>query len=122
MATISISNVVCKQLNITCYAGDTFRRVLTFTDGNGDPIDLSTSTLKMQVRQLFLNKTSVVVLTFQEGDNSITKAVNVVTLKKDIAIKGGDYVYDFQVTDADDVVTTYLNGSFKVIQDVTDAI
>lgn len=113
----SINTVAAANVSITVYAGDTFTAQLTFTDNAGNPIDFTDITLKMQVKKMPIGTIS---LQFTEG-GGITKNVNVVTLSKIISIKGGAYVYDLQATDVDNNVITYLQGTFTVMQDVTDA-
>tara|TARA_R110000796_G_scaffold24642_1_gene69965 strand:+ start:801 stop:1157 length:357 start_codon:yes stop_codon:yes gene_type:complete len=84
------------------------------------PIDLTGVLIKMQLKRGVSSTTAI--KTFEVGAGiTLTDAVNGV-FELDaflLTINQGTYVYDIQLTFTDGTVDTYLRGSFKVIQDIT---
>lgn len=103
------------ELNITCYKGDSLYKTLTFTDGNGDPLDLSTATVTMQVRR---KAGEDILLTLAEG-TGLTVSSNTVLINSVITLDKGSYKYDMQFAFASGIVRTYVAGSFGVEDDIT---
>jgi hypothetical protein len=95
--------------------GDTFKAreiVLGF--------DITGATIKMQFKIPSVNQ---VVFAWLTSDNTFT-ITNAVTgtiemTSRILDFAKNTYVYDFQVTDANGNVTTYFDGSIKIIQDIT---
>jgi hypothetical protein len=102
--------------------GATFRRVFSWSIDD-EPVDLSLSTARMEVRRkatsadVILNATEYITLGGDEGtiDLNIPPAV-----LSAIPPRTGDrsYVYDLEITTGD-VVTTLLAGKFIVNPEVT---
>lgn len=104
---------------IQAYRNDTLQLTFTITDGSSIPIDLSTATMKMEVRT---KPDGEIKLTLTEGDGLTVSGVgnNVVTVSKKVEISDGcRFFYDLQATFASGVVTTYVRGSFIVMEDIT---
>lgn len=122
----SVNLDTSRRLDITCRKGDDFRLVLTVKDTSGNPLDmtggqtgLNDYTFKMEVRDSDTASTTVV----PSGNVSYVQAVSG-TLEVKIAdtnmtMAGGLYVYDLQATDPNGAVSTWLQGLFKVNEDVT---
>lgn len=145
----SVNLDISQQLDITCRRGDTFILNLTFTDSNGDPIDLGVDddegssrnySFSMDVREsdtddganavLSTDPTSVAAgltrtLTVETQGNGTEGEVQI-KVEADVMaeVVGGSYVYDFQAEQLDNSGTvtkieTWLFGSFTVNEDVT---
>jgi hypothetical protein len=103
---------------LTAKRNDTFLKVLTFLDSDSNPVDLSSATLKMQIRKSF---DTAVLLEFTEGAGLTVSGAgnNIVTISKLITIPiPGTYQYDLQA-DFGSMVRTYMEGSFTVTPDIT---
>jgi len=86
------------------------------------PIDLSGSTILIQVRPT--PTSSVVALELTTDDSSIGIGgvdSNQITLNKIVDIAAGTYVYDMNVTFPSGEVKTYLWGNFIVTEDISKA-
>tara|TARA_R110000744_G_scaffold102758_3_gene197404 strand:- start:3122 stop:3478 length:357 start_codon:yes stop_codon:yes gene_type:complete len=83
-------------------------------------IDLTGVLIKMQLKKGVASTSSV--KTFEVGSGiTLTDAVNGI-FELDaflLTIDAGSYVYDMQLTFPDGVVSTYIKGCFKVIQDIS---
>lgn len=105
--------------NITAKRNDTLSRVLTFVDQSSVAIDLSSATLKMQVRKQY-DQTVLLELTESDGLTVSGAGNNIVTISKIITIPlPGAYRYDLQAVFSGGMVRTYLEGSFTVTADIT---
>lgn len=108
------------RVDITCRKGDTFSLELTFTDDNGDAIDLTSYTWKMDVKETDTSSGDII------ADNSFTytgtsagKLTVAATAATMAGISGGLYVYDLQSTNSG-VVKTWVYGIFKINEDVSE--
>ena len=104
--------------NIIAYRNDTLSKTFTLLDSAGDPIDLSTAVVKLQVRT---KPDGELLWDLTEGDGLTVGGTgnNVITLSRVCNIQGcGAYYYDLQVTIATNV-STYLKGAFIVQKDIT---
>ena len=103
------------------YRNDTWDGIVfTITDSNGDPIDLSSATVKMQIRRgiksgkLEDTRTGSGQAEVTDGPNGeITIGAYVVDYL------AATYYYDVQVTFPDTSVKTYIAGTWTFIEDVT---
>lgn len=148
MAT-SVNLDISQQLDITCRRGDTFALTLTFTDSNGDPLDLgeepgtagSNYDFSMDVRESDTDDANNAVLSTDTAavasgsvslmtisrvtpDGSDGKIIIEASASVMGGILGGAYVYDLQaeyLNSAGDTtkIETWLYGSFIVNEDVT---
>lgn len=145
----SVNLDISQQLDITCRRGDTFILNLTFTDSEGEPIDLGVDdgdgnvanySFSMDVREsdtddganaiLSTDETSVAAgltrtLTVETQSDGTTGEVQI-KVEADVMaeVVGGSYVYDFQAEQLDNSGTvtkieTWLFGAFTVNEDVT---
>lgn len=119
MATqINLDNA--SRVDITCRKGDTFKLEFTFTDDDGDAIDLTSYTWKMDVKETDTSSGDII------GDGSFTytgTALGKLTVGATAAtmsgVSGGLYVYDLQSTNSG-VVKTWVYGIFKINEDVSE--
>lgn len=110
------------RVDITCRRGDTFELELTFTDDNGDAIDLSSYSWKMDVKETDTSAADII----SDDDFSYldTQVLNgILKIKASAttmaAVPGGTYVYDLQSTEGQ-TVKTWVYGIFKVNEDISE--
>ncbi len=108
------------RVDITCRRGDTFKLEFTFTDDDGDAIDLTSYTWKMDVKETDTSSSDTI------GDSSFTYSGNdegkltiTATASTMSGVSGGLYVYDLQSTNSG-TVKTWVYGIFKVNEDVSE--
>lgn len=132
----SINLDIAQKADIICRRGDTFTLTLTLTDSNGTAIELATNDYQflMQVRNRRRNSGADGLIlgtsgTGVQGENNFevitvtdlgvaTITATATTMR---AVSPGTYVYDIQY-DVDGTHTTIMYGSFKVIDDVAEAV
>ena len=99
--------------------GDTFKGQSFVYERNGSAIDLTGASIKLMLKKI---KTGSSYFTFSTGDNiTITDAVNG-SWKLDstvINIDAGVYYYDVELTESNGNISTYLSGTWTILQDVT---
>lgn len=109
--------------NFAMFAGDDKTISVTVTDPNGDPVNLTSATIKWQAARS-LGKASVISKTTSSGI-TITDAANgefEVTLSDtDTDDLSGTYQHEAEVTFADGTKSTVLSGTMKVIPVVIEA-
>lgn len=109
------------KYNIVCPQGSTYSQQFTYSIDDV-PVDLTTYTARMQVREKYTSKTSVIDLTTENGgitlggengtiDIYISSAVTELTISK-------DYVYDLELISGS-TVTRLIEGKFIVTPEVT---
>ena len=98
--------------------GDTYEGAEEFTIIDADVPDLTGATIRMHIR----NQNNDLVKSIDtSGGITITDAVN----KKfkinafDVELSACTYYYDIEVTFSNDVIVTYLKGTWTIIQDIT---
>ena len=117
-ASVNLDNA--KQVNITCRKGDTFALEIDFYDVNGNPMDLTAYTWKMDVSDSDTSPTPVLNDDdFSYSGNSSGKLYVAATANTMATIDGGVYVYGLQSNDAG-VVKTWIYGMFTVNEDVAE--
>ena len=108
------------RVDITCRRGDTFKLEFTFTDDDGDAIDLTSYTWKMDVKETdtssgdIIGDTSFTYTGNNEGKLTVTATASTMS-----GVSGGLYVYDLQSTNGG-TVKTWVYGIFKVNEDVSE--
>ena len=93
----------------------------TIKDANGNAVDLSAYTWKMEVREydtgpIVINSANITVTGTALGVLTVTISA------PNMLVNAGTFVYEIQATDTvpnPDIVTTYLFGQFTVTQDIT---
>ena len=116
MAVIDTKNLRDRILN------DTFRSVEFTINVDGSPVDLTGTTIATEFR--FRTKTGTVVKSVNNSAGmTITDAVNgVVEIDEftPVTWSPDTYYYDVQITFTDGTIKTYVQGTVKILQDVTD--
>lgn len=114
----SINLDIAKRVDVTCRKGDTFTISLTFTEANGDVMDVSNHAFRMAVKETDTSSSDVIStseFSFEVDPANILKITceyNVMETKT-----AGVYVYDLQSKDGD-TVRTWIYGIFKINEDV----
>jgi hypothetical protein len=103
--------------NLTADQGSTFDTTITITDNQGSPIDLTGYTFAGQIRKTYSSSTAI-------SFNFIPLALlgdiqlNLTAAQTD-SMKAGRYVYDFEITSPENVVTRVLEGQLEITPSVT---
>ena len=119
MATqINLDNAT--RVDITCRKGDTFKVEFTFSDDSGSPLDLTSYSWKMDVKESDTSSADAI----SDTDFTYTgTAQGVLTIQASATtmsgIDGGLYVYDIQ-SNSSGTVKTWIYGVFKVNEDVSE--
>ena len=110
--------------NFSIEQGTTFRRVLTLRDGNGDLINLTNYTARMQIRQEVESTQPLLTLTTSNGRITLGGVNGTVTWfisDADTAAFSSDGVYDLEIISGNGEVTRVLKGKVRLDQEVTRA-
>jgi len=102
--------------------GDTWPGINSITIAtNGVPVNLTNATIKIDFRR-DIDTPVALTLSTTNGDIVITQPLQGTfsILPKLIEIPFGTYMYDLQVTFANGVVTTYMEGSWEILADITE--
>ncbi len=117
----SINLDVATRVDITCRRGDTFKLELTFTDEDGDALDLSSGyTWKMDVKETDTSSGDIIAddsFTYTGNSSGVLTITATSTIME--GVSGGLYVYDLQSVNGG-TVTTWIYGVFKVNEDVSE--
>jgi hypothetical protein len=107
------------QYNVKIWRNDTWGQTFAILS-NDVAVDLTGSTIVIQVRQSPSSATSLLTLSTTASTITITgTSHNQVTLNKVVDIPAGTYNYDMNITFPSGVVKTYIWGTFIVQEDIT---
>jgi len=99
--------------------GTTFNTTITLDDVNGDPLDLTGSTPKAQVKKSYYsaNASADFIVSIPVPTNGVIS----LTLNAPVTsnLKPGRYVYDVILKDTSNTVTRILEGTINIIPQVT---
>lgn len=108
------------RVDITCRKGDTFKLEFTFTDSDGDAIDISSYSWKMDVKETDTSSGDILGDTdFSYTGTSSGKLTVTATAATMAGITSGLYVYDLQSTNSG-TVKTWVYGLFKINEDISE--
>ncbi len=107
--------------DISIYRGDSKTYNINFKDSDGVAIDITGYTIRFTVKE---NKTDAQgdaiiakeITSHSDPTNGVT-SVSLSTSDTDLTVK--DYVYDFEMEDTSGNITTFLEGIFRIKQDIT---
>ena len=108
-------------LDITIEQGATFNLVFIYQDQNGDPINLTGMTARMQLRRQFNSPDALLSLTTENGRISLGGTNGTITLNvgaNETANLSGSGVYDIELVNGP-VVKRILEGSYSICPEVT---
>lgn len=126
MATINLDT--SSRLDIIARRSDTFDLTIDF---NTSLADYAHEDWKLQVRDADTNDSTTAgditinvagtagVLPGTSGFIVSGEELRIIITSSEMNIASGVYVYDLQTTDASTGVKTWLNGYFKVVEDIT---
>lgn len=104
---------------LTVKRGDTWRMVLSYKDNTGSPIDLTSCTARLQVR----NKRSDQLLLDLDTTDGLTidAAAGTVTVRYDLPadLELGTHEFDLEMTYADGTIESTETMQLRVIEDIT---
>jgi tRNA threonylcarbamoyladenosine modification (KEOPS) complex Pcc1 subunit len=108
-------------LDIQIEQGATFNLVFLYQDENGDAIDMTGMTARMQLRRTYNSPSPLLSLTTENGRIAINVAQGSITLNvsaEDTATLTGSGVYDLELVNTT-IVNRILEGSYSVCAEVT---
>lgn len=109
------------KYNMICPQGATFAKQLTYTIDD-EPVDLTTYTARMQVREKYTSKLATVNLTTENGGIVLGDDAGTIDLyisdENTSLISPKDYVYDIELISSSEVYRL-LEGKFIVTPEVT---
>lgn len=108
-------------MSVSVYRGDTWERVWQLKDAAGAPIDLTGASARLQVRNPENDEVMASASTV-DAKLSITAAEGKITMVMpyaEMALAGGSYPFDLEVTYADGRRRTYERNLLVVIEDIT---
>ena len=109
------------KYNMICPQGATFTQQLTYSI-DGEPVDLTTYTARMQVREKHTSKTTELNLTTENGGIQLggdQGTINIYVSNEETSlITAKDYVYDLELVSSSEVYRL-LEGKFIVTPEVT---
>lgn len=105
-----------------CDQGATFRRIITWQDSTGLPVNLTGYTARMQVRATIDSGSTLLSLTTENGGIDLGGTAGTVTLTatatQTAAVAAGCYVYDIELV-INSTVVRLVQGQFTVDAEVT---
>lgn len=108
---------MASKANLVVDQGATYNTTLTLTDENGAPLELAEVTAASQIRKSYSSSLAA------EFSTSINVASGEVTLSLTANQTGnlvaGRYVYDVELTDANNQITRIVEGVVTVTPQVT---
>jgi hypothetical protein len=110
------------KYNIVCPQGTTYNQQFTYSI-DGVAVNLTSYTARMQVREKYTSKTSILDLSTENGGIDIIAedgAINVLISETVSAlIPAKEYVYDLELISPSDFVYRLIEGKFIVTPEVT---
>ena len=110
-----------EKYNFICPQGATFSKELTW-EIDGSPVDLTSYSAKMQVREKYTSTSTILDLSSTNGDITLGGDEGTILIEidsdttKDIVAK--EYVYDLELVSSS-TVTRLIEGRFIVTPEVT---
>ena len=112
----------CNTADLCIPQGATFSQVITWK-ADGDEVNLTGFTARMQIRPTAASATTTLSLTTENSRIALGGAAGTITLSisatDTAAITAGRYVYDLELVSAGGIVTRLLQGVVTVSANVT---
>jgi hypothetical protein len=109
------------KYNMVCPQGTTFSKQLTFTI-DSVPVDLTTYTARMQVREKYTSTSAIITITTENGGISLGGEDGTIDLyvsdSNTSHIVAKEYVYDLELVSSSNVYRL-IQGKFIVTPEVT---
>lgn len=109
------------SLNFQAIRNDTFEEVPFEIKKNNVAINLTGSTIRMQLRKIAGGVVALSLTSVANAGITITNASSGLFKinKQIISIDAFNYLYDIQITFSDGVVKTWVSGEFLIKNDIT---
>ena len=105
-------------LDLTINQGATFKRVITITDANNNPVNISSNTFRGQIRKRYTSTDILATFTCTITDPAGGKLSIDLTDAETSAIPAGEWVYDIEWVNGADVARL-LEGQALTTAEVT---
>ena len=110
------------EYDLATEQGSSLSRVVTYSDANGNPVNLTGYTARMQVRPRASSGYAYLTLTSPSGGLTLGGTTGTITILVEgsvtSAIPAGDYVYDLEVVSSG-YVDKVMGGDFSLSAEVT---
>jgi hypothetical protein len=110
-------------LDLFVEQGSTFSYTLTLNDDQGNPIDLTGYTARMQLRRTINAPDVLITLTTSNGRIAITPLTGVIVLTIEAAATASlsfqSAVYDLEIESSGGIVTRIIQGKVSLSPEVT---
>lgn len=106
------------RIDLPLYQGDSFNGIVTITNADGTPADLTGCTARAQIRRAVAD-TAPDVAAEIECVITLPDRVFISLTSSQTGALSGQYVWDLQLTTPTPVVTTIAGGKVTVTQEVT---
>ena len=110
--------------NLEMYRGDDKTFNVTFTDADGNAINLTGATVFLTVKKKQTDPDTAAIIAKKVTSHSqATAGITAVTVTHtDSNVAVGSYYYDIQLVDSNTTVTTITTGAFTIKRDITIGI
>lgn len=98
--------------------GSTFASVVFITDANERPLDISTYTVRGQLRKSYSSTTGVKFATSKINTTGGEAEISL-TAEQTSSLKAGRYVYDVEIISSSGAVTRVVEGQLTITPRVT---
>jgi len=118
MATVI--SILPAKVDYELWQGDTWEPGTITASISGTPINFTSYTAKMEIRNAISN---VIALTLENGTGITLSTLGVITIVMTAVQTSallGEYNYDLQITDTSAKKRTYTYGTIGVSSDITD--
>ena len=102
--------------NLTADQGSNFDSSVDVSAADGNALDLTTYTVRAQVRKSYTSSTAVDFATTRDSSGTIGFSL---TSSQTGNMKAGRYVYDIEIESAAGIVTRVLEGQIEITPRVT---
>jgi len=102
--------------NLTADQGSTFESSVDVTGADGLALDLTTYTVRAQVRKSYNSSTSVDFITTKDSSGNISLSLSATQTGN---MKAGRYVYDVEIESSSGTVSRVLEGQLEITPRVT---
>jgi hypothetical protein len=102
--------------NLTADQGSTFESSIDVTGSDGAALDLTTYTIRAQVRKSYNSSTAVDFTTTKDSSGNIGLSLSATQTSN---MKAGRYVYDVEIESSSATVSRVLEGQLEITPRVT---
>lgn len=109
--------------NLTHYRGDTLSRLITITNSDGTPFDLTGYTAFFTIKNISDNSDddsgAILAKSWTTHSDPTNGKTILVATSVEMSIAEGTYKYDVQIKSVANAVTTVIAGEIIILEDVT---